>query len=333
MQVAATTTAPESRLVPGARIANRYRIRRLVANGAASEVYEAEDEREPNRVALKLVRRPLDETDRALQAFEVEAAAYARIDSPHVPKLYRIGTLRDGSRFMVLELLHGRPLAERLARGPLSLPAVLDLGYQMLSALHAVHSADVVHCDVKPQNLLVGGEAPALCVRLVDFGISVVSHKGQRRPTEPAHVVVGTPEYMSPEQARGEAVDLRTDLYSAGAVLYEALTGRLPFSADSDRELMIAKLRDPVVPPRALRESCPIELERLLMRALCRNRGYRFAAARRLLDELEWIRDRYGLRDARTRPLSVYPEATRSTPQAVTRPATSVGQQERPKPS
>jgi serine/threonine-protein kinase len=332
MQVATSTAAPAPRLVPGARVANRYRIRRLVATGTACEVYEAEDEREPNRVALKVVHRPLDDTDRALEAFEVEAAAYARIDSPHVPKLYRIGTLRDGSRFMVLELLRGRPLAEHLAGGPLSLPTVVALGCQMLSALHAVHSADLVHCDVKPQNLLVEGEAPGLYAHLVDFGISVGVRKGSWRKAARADVVVGTPEYMSPEQAQGEAVDLRTDLYSAGVVLYQALTGRLPFSADSDRELMIAKLRDPVVPPRALRESCPIELERLLMRALCRDRRYRFSAAHRVLDELEWIRDRYGLRDAWTRPLSVHPEAVQSTPQAVTRPAASVGQQERHKP-
>lgn len=323
-----TTDRAAPRVAPlpaGTRVAGRYRVRRFVADGATSHVYEAEDEFESKRIALKVVARARDDAGRALEAFEVEAAAYARIDSPHVPKLYRVGTLRDGSRFMVLELLQGRPLSERLAQGPLALPAVLELGRQLLSALHAVHSAGLVHCDVKPQNILAEAEPPSpTWIRLVDFGIAVAVRKDCVAPAAPASTVVGTPEYMSPEQAGGEPIDPRSDVYSAGVVLYQALTGRLPIAAASDRELMLAKLRDPIVPPRALRESCPIELERALMRALSRSRQYRYSAAQRLVDELAWIRDRHSLGSGWALPPSAYPPAPPSAPEAITRRAPGV---------
>ncbi len=327
MQASQNIEWSTAHLAPGVQVAGRYRVRRFIANGATFEVYEARDEHDGTRVALKVVHPAPDDTSPALEAFDLEAAAYARVDSPHVPKLYRIGTLPDRSRFMVLELLRGTSLSERLARGPLSLSAVLELGCQLLSALHAVHSAGLVHCDVKPQNLLVGGEPPDVHAWLVDFGISVVVRAGHADAEPPTGTVVGTPEYMSPEQARGEVVDLRTDLYSAGVVLYQALTGRLPFAGDSDRELLLAKLRDPVVPPRVLRASCPVELERVLMRTLARNRDYRFSAAHRVLDNLRWIRDRHAPTNGWATTASLYPQP-RSTPQAVTRPASSVGRNE-----
>lgn len=319
MEAAAHTCPPAGCFEPGALVAGRYRVGRVIANGASSEVFEALDERELNQVALKVVRPPVDDTAPALEAFELEAAAYARIDSPHVPKLYGIGTLENRCRFLVLELVRGRPLSERLASGPPSLAAVLELGCQLLSALQAVHSAELVHCDVKPQNLLVEGCSTGVHVRLVDFGISVALRKGSVARWRPAYTVVGTPEYLSPEQARGEKVDPRTDLYAAGVVLYQALTGRLPFVGKTDRELVLSKLRDPVVPPRVLRGNCPVELERLVMRALSRRRRDRYATARGMLEELMRIRTRHRPCEGWTHSTSVFPQA-RSTPQAITRP-------------
>jgi serine/threonine-protein kinase len=181
-------------------------------------------------------------------------------------------------------------LAARLDDGALSVPACIELGLQLMRALYDCHAQGFIHCDVKPQNIIVNDSDTPL-VKLVDFGIC--QRIRQVSAAAASSSTIGTPPYMSPEQIQGRPLDLRTDIYSAGVVLYQALTRRLPFDGSTAEELMGRALRAPIIPPRLLREHCPIELERVIMRMLCRKAEFRYSSARLVADELGWIANKH----------------------------------------
>jgi len=279
-----------SRIARGQCIASRYVVREFISNGATARVYACEDLDTGADVALKVVARELDD---GAGSFDLETSAYRSFHSPHLPSLRDVGALTDGSRYMVLELVTGERLDARLARGALAIPAVLELGRQLMTGLFHAHRAGFLHCDVKPQNVLLearpGGD---VLVKLVDFGTCApTGHNpfGQEVDARLRSMVVGTPAYMAPERMRGEPVDVRADVYAGAIVIYQAATGRLPFYGTSAEEIMQSAQRDPIVPTRVLRENCPVELERALSRALCKDPGFRYPSARMLSDELDWI--------------------------------------------
>lgn len=300
------------RLPVGYTITHRYVIRRFISLGSTTRVYAADDLVTGRTVAVKVVRVEVGSQRSVIDRFQHEVLVCRLFDSPHLPRVYDQGRLENGSLFMVMELLTGQTLDQRLGHGPLAISTVVELGRQLSMALLASHDKGIVHCDVKPHNLILQPDTSrGIVVKLIDFGIATRDvgrvDGGPRRET-----VLGTPAYMSPEQIRGMRVDVRTDIYSAGVVLYQALSDRLPFDAETSRGVMEAALRDPVIPPRVLRPGCPELLEQAVLRAMCRDRNLRYASARELARDL--------LEVAEQEHLTLGPEAWRAPSEVQARP-------------
>ena len=300
----------EPLLESGTLVDGKYVIQRALGRGGTGTVYEARHTTIGHRVALKIVNADRAQRPETLARFQREAQICGAIRHPNVGQIYDVGT-HDGQPYMVLELHEGRSLADVLDESILPIPAVLQITLQVLSALGAVHEASVVHRDVKPDNaMLVRALNGDIVVKLVDFGISkLVTADIRERTLTREGSILGSPDYMAPEQLRGQDVDARTDLYAVGVLLYEAVTGRTPFDAENLSDLMVAILRDPVVPPIELRTDCPPELDALIMKALSREPDDRFQSAAEMARQLEQIRS-----TLRYTPGAAIPELRKSMP-------------------
>ncbi len=283
-------------LRPGSRV-GRFVVREEIGFGATSIVYEAEHRTVRHRVAVKVLRPSAAADGELRQRFEREMALCSTIVSTHLPHVYEVGELPSGLPFIVMERLEGASLADWLAaHRRLPVGVVVEIGIQLCAGLAALHQRDVVHRDVKPENLVLhrtleGGHV----VKLVDLGICK-----PMVPDGPAitarGTVVGTPRYMSPEQVQGHALDLRTDVYSTGVVLYELLVGRAPFE-DADLDALARAILFGH-PPRLTSQRPEVDavLEGIVMRALARERGDRPPSAVALRRELERFADAQALR-------------------------------------
>jgi serine/threonine-protein kinase len=231
-------------LAPGTLLAERYRVLGHLGTGGMGAVYRVEHVMMAKQLALKLLRPELSSQASVVERFEREARSSARLDHPHVVRITDFGRQADGALYMVMELVEGPSLADVLRAGPR--PAldwsarVLD---QILAALEHAHAHGVVHRDIKPGNVMLTRDER---VKLVDFGIAKITANDEAQLTQ-LGMVVGTPRYMAPEQAAGEAVDARADLYSVGVLAYELLTGRAPFEGSS-MEVLTKHLTQPVPP-------------------------------------------------------------------------------------
>ena len=247
----------------------RYRFERVLGQGGMATILQARDGRLARDVAIKLIR-PEHFGDAEMKArFEREARAVARISHPGVVALFDSGELPDGTAYLVMEKLAGRDLAVEISRyGPGTPRQVADLARQAAAALAAAHAAGVVHRDVKPANLFLVPEGSGFRVKVLDFGLakSMAWEKGLTQ----SGMVVGTPEYMSPEQVRGEDVDARTDVYSLGAVCYEALTGRRAIRGEDLGRIMVNVLDVPPEPVSAFLPGVAPEAEAALAAALAK---------------------------------------------------------------
>jgi len=222
----ADTTVPEQ--------IGHYQVVRKIGEGGMGVVYAAHDQRLDRRVALKVIRDVPDD-ESARNRFWREARAAARVNHPNICQLYEIGEDRD-SLFLVMELLDGESLADRIARGPVPLSDALPIATEMLAALAALHAERIVHRDLKPSNVFITSHG----VKLLDFGLATAAissaAEGSEDVTQPLTqrgVIMGTPRYMAPEQLRGSQVDPRADLFAAGAILFEMLSGRPAFARDT----------------------------------------------------------------------------------------------------
>jgi len=265
----------------GHRIGGRYTIERPLARGTWARLYEAWDEREERTVALKVLA---SEQDDVARRFEIEARTAGEVRHPNVLDVYDRGHLDDGTPFMVMELLEGQDLAAHLEQGVLPVAAVVDLGRQLAAALVALESHGVVHRDLKPQNIVIHHEGDRIVAKLVDFGVS--KRRGLAPDVSDGGVVMGTPYYLSPQQVKGDPVNVRSDLFSLGVVLYEALTGRHPHGGDSVGALAASILEGPVPPIGERRPECPRSLARLVERLLAKSPGDRPEHAREVHEEL-----------------------------------------------
>jgi hypothetical protein len=295
------TENERKRLVPGERVGDHLVVRSVLGQGGTAVVYEALHTRLGASVALKVLDVPESFARDGALRMQREAEVCASIDDPHVPRIYDIDVLPDGTPYVVMEKVSGTTLEEMLADGPMPLQAVLGIADDLLAALEAVHRAGVVHRDIKPANLILRQDTDGTFhVRLMDFGVSKALC---REPTDPkltrAGMVVGTPHYMAPEQITGEAVDARADVYATGVVLFEMLSGRMPFEGVSTAEVVAAVLRH--TPPQLsrLREGLPKSLESVVMQAMAPRPADRFLSVRDMRSALSALTDdEGGLRDS-----------------------------------
>src|ERR687884_316174 len=228
----------------------RYLIERKLGSGGMADVYLAEDNELGRRVALKLLNERHANDDQFVERFRREAQSAAGLNHPNIVSIFDRGQA-EGTYYIAMEYLDGRTLKELLVRnGPTPVPIALDYARQILSALSFAHRNGIVHRDIKPHNIVVGPDGR---LKVTDFGIA---RSGASQMTE-AGSIVGTAQYLSPEQARGAAVDARSDLYSLGVVLYEMLTGKVPFTGDTPLEIAMKHLSQIPEPPSEWRAEVP----------------------------------------------------------------------------
>jgi len=266
----------------GELYADRYRIEAILGRGGMGTVYRVLDERDRSRKALKVLHSHLLDEPGGLDRFRREAELLSRIRHPAVPLLHAWGT-SEGEAFYVSELIDGTDLrSEVRRRGPFAPPDAVDVTARIADALVAAHEAGIVHRDIKPHNVVIGRDGS---VHLVDFGIARSLGSGTQTITATG-VTLGTPEYMSPEQFESHRVDARSDVYSLGVVLFELLTGTLPFRGDTPVAVARKHLEEPPPLVRSLVKSVPAWLERIVQTCLEKDRARRFASAAELASAL-----------------------------------------------
>jgi eukaryotic-like serine/threonine-protein kinase len=257
-----------------------YEIVAAIGAGGMGQVYKARDERLARDVAIKLLAAHSTDSIRARERFTREAQAVAALQHPNICTIYDVGETADGRVFIVMELLQGETLQQRIAHGPLDQSVILEIGAALADALQAAHSAGIVHRDIKPANILLTSHGP----KILDFGLVKADPRlapgeaATRALLTDAGSIVGTFAYMSPEQLRGEEVDARTDLFSFGLVLYEMATGR-PAFAGSSTVVGAAILHQQPTPVRTIRPDLPEGFEQVVLKALEKDRQLRYQTA------------------------------------------------------
>jgi predicted Ser/Thr protein kinase len=288
---------------------SHYRIEEKLGQGGMGVVYRAVDTRLDRPVALKFLPEGSVLLSERRWRFEREAKTASALNHPHIVTIYDIGE-SNGSGFIAMEYVPGKPLDRLIPKGGLPLGEALDWATQAADALGAAHSAGIVHRDVKPSNILVSDSGQ---VKVLDFGLAKLledeepseaadsklatktsggAPESGRSPATRRGTVLGTPAYMSPEQAQGRRIDARSDVFSFGAVVFEMLTGQRPFSGDSELTTLASILRDPTPPLRTVRRDAPKELEGILRRCLEKQPDARYPSAAELARDLRAVKDR-----------------------------------------
>jgi eukaryotic-like serine/threonine-protein kinase len=295
----------------------RYRILKRIGSGGMADVYLAEDEVLGRRVAIKILNERHAGDDQFIERFRREAQSAAALSHPNVVAIYDRGEA-EGTYYIAMELLDGRNLKELIvARGPAPPKIVVEYARQILAALAYSHRHTIVHRDIKPHNVVVDGDGR---VKVTDFGIA---RGGASQMTEVGSIV-GTAQYLSPEQARGEPVDPRSDLYSLGIVMYELLTGSVPFTGDSPVEIAMKHLSATAPPPSEVREGVPRELDLVVMRALAKDPDDRYASAEEMDADLERIQRGLGVSPRTTEAATAVIAAPSAMPTMISNAPTRV---------
>ena len=277
-----TQSTPGSPVQPRL-LAERYDVIEIVGAGASAVTWRGHDRRLDRQVAIKILRRDIDQDDAYVQRFEREARTSASVSHGNVVNVYDVGQ-QDGWLYLVMQLVDGEDLKHTIGRrGPLPPEEIYDITRQILHGLGAIHRAGILHRDIKPQNVLIDREG---VVRVTDFGIAQTTVD---IGLTSAGVTVGTAAYMAPEQARASTLSDATDLYAVGVVMYEMLTGVLPFDRPSAAATMLAHIQDQPIAPsrRAPHLSIPPLLDGIVLQAMSKDPGARFRGAAAMARALE----------------------------------------------
>ncbi|HEV7555378.1 MAG TPA: serine/threonine-protein kinase, partial [Kofleriaceae bacterium] len=262
----------------------RYRLTRLLGRGGMGRVYAGVQPELGSRVAIKVLSDEASERPELVERFFNEARAVNLIHHEGIVNVIDLMRLPSGRPVIVMELVDGRTLRDIVRAGPVPLGGIVQVMIEVLQALAAAHAIGIVHRDLKPDNILVTNAGRA---KVLDFGVAKLATnlQGDAHPTKTG-AILGTPHYMSPEQIGGGTVDARADVYAAGIVLYEAVTGHLPFEGLGAFDLMRAHLEQLPPPPRELRPDLPRGIEQVILCALAKQRGERFTTANAMANAL-----------------------------------------------
>ena len=274
----------------------RYKVLDLIGIGGMGEVFLAEDLELGRLVAIKVLPSGLANNEDRIRRFVQEAKAVSALNHPNILTIYEIGTAK-GVRFIVSEFIKGKTLRQKLKSESLTLSEKIEIAIQIASALLSAHSNQIIHRDIKPDNVMIRDDN---LVKVLDFGLAKLTNQKSQvfdseSPTyKPVNTrsgtIIGTVGYMSPEQARGKTVDHRTDIFSLGVVLYEMITGKVPFPGESNSDVIAAILMKEPQNPRALNSAIPVELELITLKMLAKDCGNRYDTAKDLLEALRELR-------------------------------------------
>jgi serine/threonine-protein kinase len=304
-------------------IDGKYRLVRVIGAGGMGAVYEGENTLIKRRVAIKVLHAANTNSAESVKRFEREAQAAGQIGNDHILEVLDLGSLPNGDRYLVMEYLDGETLAQRIERlGRLTPAQIAPLARQFLEALVSAHAAGIIHRDLKPENIFILRSKAGRTdfVKLIDFGISKFSRpfEGSEHRMTRADAVLGTPCYMSPEQARGAAkTDVRSDIYSCGVILYESVTGRLPFEGTSFNDLMFKIALQDAPSPLSVQPDLDPEFAAIINRAIARDPGKRFPTALEFAQTL----DAWSAKNGVTDPLAYTPAPPESIRQVILRNA------------
>jgi eukaryotic-like serine/threonine-protein kinase len=263
----------------GKRLLGRYLVEALLGRGGQCAVFRVVDAQRDERLAMKVLAPQLAHIPDARARFQREASCGTRISHPNVAKVFVVGELEDGAPYFVMELLEGPALGSVLENGPIPLRRTIEIGGQILAGLGAAHALGIAHRDIKPDNIMLARNGRRDVVKIVDFGIAADEH-AVRKLTMPG-IAFGTPQYLSPEMAMGLPADARSDVYSVAVVLFEMVTGRLPFEGESLQSLLAAHTTQAPPPPSRIAPfaKLPAAFDELVARAMSKGPSDRFQTA------------------------------------------------------
>jgi eukaryotic-like serine/threonine-protein kinase len=287
-------------LSSGAQLGH-YEIRSQLGAGGMGEVFLAEDSRLDRRVALKILRGDLANDAGRMRRFVQEAKSASALNHPNILTIYEIGEI-NRTHFIATEYIEGETLRERIRRESLTLREALDIALQVAAALNAAHSEGIIHRDIKPENVMIREDG---YVKVLDFGLAKLVDQTapdadaetlMQVQTQPG-MIMGTVAYMSPEQARGQLVDMRTDIFSLGVVMYEMVCGRQPFTGETVSHTIVAILEKEPPPLERYGKEVPAEIERIIEKALAKKASARYRSVKYLVEDLKTLRKRLEFED------------------------------------
>ncbi|MCX6556178.1 MAG: protein kinase, partial [Candidatus Aminicenantes bacterium] len=278
-------------LGPGENFGNRYQIIEEIGVGGMGRVFKALDKELQIVVVLKIIKPEMNDSAEAVERFKRELLLAREIIHENVIRIYDLGEM-NGTRYISMNYVEGQNLQDLIAMaGPLEKGKVLDVIGKICRALIAAHGKGIIHRDLKPQNVMIGKNG---MVTVLDFGIArSMSQVGTTR----TGIVIGTPECMAPEQIQGEKIDASTDIYSLGVMMFQMLTGRMPFVADSMQSLLLKHLHETPIPPSSINPAIPRALERIILKCLKKRPDKRYASAEKLLAKIEGLLEKKARRE------------------------------------
>ena len=297
------------------KMIGHYEVISWLGAGGMGEVYLARDTRLKRKVAIKVLAPSLTHDERGLRRFEQEALAASALNHPNILTIFEFGQ-EQGIHFIITEYVEGETLRKKLANGKLDSSVAVDIAAQIAKALVAAHSARIVHRDIKPDNVIIRNDN---LVKVLDFGIAKLSEGQSSSHIVPAQAlsvsisqagaVIGSAKYMSPEQARGQSVDARSDLFSLGIVLYQMLAGKAPFDGETASDVIAEILTSTPASLDSLRPDLPPRLIEITDKAMCKDRAFRYQSAKELLADLQEFQEKAEFSDKLWRAASPRPDA------------------------